>query len=383
MKRNVYTEKIINKCCIKYRNGIAVRDIVIETGVPRSTIYYWLKQYGDIDTSEEITYKKSFENMQRKYEKERQICEVLKAVNCTSSSPLKTKLYELEKLYGQYSVYVLSEALGVSRGTIYNHVLRNKKQNNSYIERRKVLSEAITKIYEESHGIFGSDKILSILQAQGYHTSKKMVRELMKKLGLKSLRFHSKKDYATWKQLHEHNNVLKRNFETEAPNLAWVSDCTQFVFNQRTYYICAILDLFSRKIVAYKISAKASTQLVTSTFKEALKARKLDKQLVFHSDRGCQYTSYSFRKLLMQYGITQSFSRGGTPYDNGAMESFFSSLKQEEIYRTSYRSFEDCKKHIGEYMVFYNSKRPHRANNYKTPDITEENYYKRKTNPSV
>ena len=85
----------------------------------------------------------------------------------------------------------------------------------------------------------------------------------------------------------------------------------------------------------------------------------------------------------MQYGITQSFSRGGTPYDNGAMESFFSSLKQEEIYRTSYRSFEDCKKHIGEYMVFYNSKRPHRANNYKTPDITEENYYKRKTNPSV
>ena len=126
MKRNVYTEKIINKCCIKYRNGIAVRDIVIETGVPRSTIYYWLKQYGDIDTSEEITYKKSFENMQRKYEKERQICEVLKAVNCTSSSPLKTKLYELEKLYGQYSVYVLSEALGVSRGTIYNHVLRNK-----------------------------------------------------------------------------------------------------------------------------------------------------------------------------------------------------------------------------------------------------------------
>ena len=77
MKRNVYTEKIINKCCIKYRNGIAVRDIVIETGVPRSTIYYWLKQYGDIDTSEEITYKKSFENMQRKYEKERQICEVL------------------------------------------------------------------------------------------------------------------------------------------------------------------------------------------------------------------------------------------------------------------------------------------------------------------
>lgn len=127
----------------------------------------------------------------------------------------------------------------------------------------------------------------------------------------------------------------------------------------------------------------ASTQLVAATFKQAFKACKPGNQLIFHSDRGCQYNSYSFRKLLIDSGVTQSFSRPGNPHDNAAMEAFFVSLKQEEIYRTSYRSFEDCKSHIKEYMNFYNFKRPHRANNYKTPNAVEENYYKKQINSAV
>lgn len=87
-------------------------------------------------------------------------------------------------------------------------------------------------------------------------------------------------------------------------------------------------------------------------------------------------------KAMMENGVTQSFSRAGNPYDNGAMESFFSSFKQEEIYRTSYRSFADCKTHIAEYMEFYNSQRPHRTNNYKTPNEKEELFYK-KTEPHI
>ena len=165
------------------------------------------------------------------------------------------------------------------------------------------------------------------------------------------------------------------------PYLLWVSDCTQFSLFKKTYHLCAILDLFSRKIIAYKISARPSTQLITSTFKMALGSRKPEGHLVFHSDRGCQYTSYSFRKLLIENNVTQSFSKPGTPYDNGVMKSFFSSFKQEEIYRTSYRSLEDCKTHIADYMQFYNEKRPHRANNYKSPNQTEEAYYKK--NPAV
>lgn len=167
MIKSKYPIDVIKKCCAKYCDGVAVRDIVKTTGVPRSTVYYWIKQYKNFTDLNDITLKKTLDNIKRKYEKSQQICEVLKSVHCTRNSPLKTKLYELEKLYGQYSVHVLCEALGVSRGTFYNHILRNKKQNTSYAQRRAVLSEAIHQIYEESHGLFGSDKILSVLYSQG------------------------------------------------------------------------------------------------------------------------------------------------------------------------------------------------------------------------
>lgn len=205
----------------------------------------------------------------------------MKLVNCTCNAPLKTKLYELEKLYGQFSVHVLCAALDVNRGTFYNHVLRNKKKDTSYTKRRRELSEAIRGIYEESHGLFGSDKILSVLSDRGFHTSKQMVRELMKEMGLKSLRSRAKKDYKIWNKLHENKNILQREFQAESPNFAWVSNCTQFVLFEKTYYLCAVLNLFSRKIIAHKISAKASTQLVTSTFKIAFEDRKTDDRLVF------------------------------------------------------------------------------------------------------
>lgn len=151
----------------------------------------------------------------------------------------------------------------------------------------------------------------------------------MKEMGLRSLRSRAKKDYPQWQKLHETKNVLQQNFSMAEPNLAWVNDCTQFTLFEKTYHLCAILDLYSRKILAYKISPKASTQLVTATFKMAYEARNPDFRLVFHSDRGCQYTSYDFRDLLINNDATQSSSRLGTPYDNGLMESFFSSFKQE------------------------------------------------------
>ena len=383
MPRNTYPIEIVIDCCKNYRAGTAVTSISKQSGIPRSTIYHWIKQYSNISDTNDIKPQKELNSIRRKYERSQQICEVLQSVNCTSHSPLKNKLYELEKLYGKYSTHVLCEALNVNRGTFYNHMLRNKKANTIYSKRRQELSDAIRKVYEESRGLFGSAKILSVLKTRGYHTSTQMIRELMKEMGLHSFRSRAKKDCAIWDRLREPKNILQQEFFADEPNLIWLSDCTQFTLFLKRYYLCAILDLFSRKIIAYKISSKASTQLVTSTFKMAYATRKPDTRLLFHSDRGSQYTSYSFRKLLIEHGVTQSFSRSANPYDNGPMESFFSSLKQEEIYRTSYRSVDDCKNHIAEYMDFYNTNRPHRANNYQTPNQTEELFYQIKTNRDV
>ncbi len=365
----------IKTCLKEYKAKTPVSQIVIKNNIPRSTIYYWIKKYKQIKNLDEIKYVSAYENEKKKNLKLLQINQVLKLVNCTINSSLQTKLKELEKLHGKFSVRVLCEALDVSRGTFYNHILRNKKEKTSYAKRRQVLSDEILKIHEESRGLFGSDKIVAVLETKGFHTSKPLVRELMKEMGIRSFRSTAKRDHSLWNKLHPPKNYLQRNFNVEKPNQVWASDCTRISFNRQSYHVCVIMDLYSRKIISYKLSQRASTQLITSTFNKALSKRYPCTPKMFHSDRGCQYTSFAFRKLLLKYNILQSFSQSGNPYDNGVVESFFSSFKQEEIYRSFYSSVKQFKQRIGEYIRFYNKDRPHRANNYKTPNQKEEAYY--------
>ena len=145
----------IKTCLKEYKSKTPVSQIVTKNHIPRSTIYYWIKKYKYIKNLEDIKYLSAYENEKKKNQKLLQINQVLKLVNCTVHSPLQTKLKELEKLYGKFSVRVLCEALNVSRGTFYNHILRNKKENTSYVKRRQVLSNEILKIYEDSRGLFG------------------------------------------------------------------------------------------------------------------------------------------------------------------------------------------------------------------------------------
>ena len=158
-----------------------------------------------------------------------------------------------------------------------------------------------------------------------------------------------------WKK-NENKNVLQQNFTVKQPNEVWVSDVTYFNHNGLVYYLCVIMDLFSRKIIAHKISKKHSTQLITKTFKAAYQLRTPQPGLIFHSDRGAPYTSYAFRELLYKNQIKQSLSRSGKPHDNAVSESFFSSLKREELYRRKYRSERELYRYIDEYIDFYNKK---------------------------
>lgn len=127
-------------------------------------------------------------------------------------------------------------------------------------------------------------------------------------------------------------------------------------------------------VVSYKIGFKNSTQLVKSTFKKAYETRQPKTELLFHTDRGTNYKSYTFCSYLQSLNVTQSFSRAHIPYDNSVMESFFSNLKREELYRRKYRSENEIIKAIDGYILFYNTKRPHSYNNYKTPLAKEEAY---------
>ena len=232
------------------------------------------------------------------------------------------------------------------------------------------MAEQIKQVYDESNQIYGARKIKAVLAERRIATSVKMVSELMQEMNLTSIRIGPKANHVKFTPVRK-TDKLKMEFSTSAPNQVWVSDVTYFKLNNKVYYICAIIDLYSRKVIAHKISLKQSTQLITSTFRTAYKERKPTKELVFHSDRGTQYTSHAFQKVLNSLGVEQSFSPSGKPCHNAVMESFFSSLKKEELYRRNYHSVEEFKACVDKYIEFYNMERPHHTLGYKTPNAYE------------
>ena len=315
--------------------------------------------------------------MKQKLQKLEQKLEILQKVNCTVSASLQEKLQELAKLYGQYSVRALCEALCVSRGTFYNHIFR-RKEVTVHDKRRTEMKEHIQAAFDEGQQRFGANKIAATLADHGVRTSPKYVAELMREMGLQSISIYSKRDYQKSGRLAKKQNILQRQFKVDEPNRVWVSDIICFKVNGKYLYVCVILDLFSSKIVAHKVSPKNSTYLVTSTFRQAYQNRNEPQQLMFHSDQGPQYTSDTFWKLLRMNKVAQSFSKSGRPHDNAVAESFFASMKREEIYRTQYHSEHQFMGSVDSYIEFYNMKRPHSTLNHKTPDGCELLHAQRK-----
>ena len=171
-------------------------------------------------------------------------------------------------------------------------------------------------------------------------------------------------------------NILHQQFDQPEPNLVWVRDFTYIRAAGRFYYLCVILDLFSRKVIAYKLSNKIDTQLAIDTVNLAVASRGKSQGVIFHTDRGCQFTSIQFRKHLDRLNMVQSFSAKAHPYDNAVMECFFKYLKKEEVNRKCYSSFSNLNNSLFEYVFgFYNSVRPHSHNNGLSPNQAEQLFF--------
>lgn len=138
--------------------------------------------------------------------------------------------------------------------------------------------------------------------------------------------------------------------------------------NYERYYPCVIIDLFSRKVVAYQIDHNQETPIAEKAFQDAYCSRNAPSGLVFHSNQGSQYTAYSFRKLLRSLKVTQSFSAPGCPYNNTVAEAFFRTIKAEEVSQHQYKTEKDLRGSVAEYINFFNNRRPHQKFGYRTPN---------------
>ena len=163
-------------------------------------------------------------------------------------------------------------------------------------------------------------------------------------------------------------NVLDRNFEASAPNRKWIADFTYLWTAEGWLYVAAVVDLFSRRVVGWSMSAAMTAQLVTDALVMAIWRRGKPDALLHHSDRGSQYSSEQFQRLMADNGVVCSMSRSGNVWDNAAMESFFSSLKIERTARKTYRTRDEARADVFDYIErFYNAKRRHSTIGYLSP----------------
>ncbi len=369
-----YTEQYKQAVIHRYENGEPLKELSRELHVGLSTLYRWRTAYCSIQTKTRTYTPKEFDSLRRNCDKLRHELEIIRLCGFLSDIPLRKRLEKLESIYTQkiYSVYELCEALQVDRGTFYNHVFRRADRTKREEEQTRLMM-LVQQVFDDNAQRYGAEKIRVILAKNGVHVSAKRISAIMRELGLQSVRTDGKKQYVA-RQRSEKRNLLQREFSAEHPNQVWVSDFTYFKLNRYWVYICVIIDLYSRKIVGWKVSRNASTNMVTSAFRNAFAARNCPLDLTFHSDRGGQYDSKTFSTLLHKCGVKRSFSRPGNPLDNAVAESFFASFKKEEAYRREYASEASFQKSVANYIEFYNCKRPHQTLLYKTPEEAEAAY---------
>jgi transposase InsO family protein len=208
------------------------------------------------------------------------------------------------------------------------------------------------------------------LRARGHEVSENTVAKLMQEHDLRAST--ARKFRHTTDSNHSHpvaKNVLNQEFEQAGPNEAWVSDITYVQTREGSLYLVCVLDLYSRRVVGWSMAERMKSGLVISALQMALQQRCPQAQeLLHHSDRGSQYASEAFQRVLRDHGITCSMSGTGNCYDNAAMESFFATLKKELIYQEDYDTRAAARQSIFEYIeVFYNRERQHSALNYQSP----------------
>ena len=264
--------------------------------------------------------------------------------------------------------------LNVNRSTYYKHF--------STPESVRVKEDKLIKVYLLIlHGRYkkrlGVNKLTLLLQREyGLKIGQTRVRRLIKFMNLPKISSRKIPTQSVKYTSGDFKNLLNRKFNPDEPNRIWASDITYLKVGSKWHYLCVIIDLFSRKIISWQLSDQPNTQLVINTFKKAYRSRNCPQGLLFHSDRGTQYSSFAFRKLLDELNIVKSFSAKSCPFDNAVVEAFFKFLKAEETNRKSYSNLADLQLSLFEYIDgFYNSKPPHSPIYFLSPNDFESNFF--------
>jgi len=269
-----------------------------------------------------------------------------------------------------YPVTVMCKVLAVSTSGYYDWC---KAGVGPRAQSNQVLDEHIAEVFHRHKERYGSPRITEELQAQGTSSSENRVARRMRIMQLKACQ--SRKFKVTTDSAHDKPvapDLIQRDFTASSMNQKWVSDITYIWTTEGWMYLAVVLDLYSRAVIGWSIQTRMTQQLVCDALTMALFRRGFPKGVIIHSDRGSQYCSTRYQRLLKANQLQCSMSRKGCCYDNAAMESYFHTLKVELVYRENYHTREQAKQSIFQYIeIYYNRQRRHSAINNQIPMMFE------------
>ena len=288
----------------------------------------------------------------------------------------------VDRLHDRFGVEPVLRVLGVPTSTFYGWVARRRRPSPRAIE-EVWLTEQIERIHAESDGTYGSPKVHAQLRREGIHVSRKRVERLMRQAGLQGAFMRQRKRSSTRRDpaATPAPDLVNRDFTAPAPNRLWVADISRIQTGEGPLWLASVRDAFSRRVVGWKASDRADTELVLGALEYALWSRQVERErLVFHCDHGAQYTAIRFTQRLVDAGARPSMGSVGDSYDNALAENFFSSLKVERVYRTTYRTREEAELDLVRWIDgWYNPRRIQRELGWLSPDEYEEAYYPRQS----
>lgn len=270
---------------------------------------------------------------------------------------MKLKYRVIERFRGKYSIQAMCRLFEVSRSGYYAWRNRQKKASKD-----QWLIDLIVECQQKCKQTYGIRRVQLWIERQtGKRVNLKVILRIMRKLNLLS-QVRRPRPYIRYeKAIHKYPNLLQRAFEQPQPNRFWVTDITYIPTEEGMSYLCAVMDLCGKMVLAYRIGSHMSSSLVTNTIRSAMhfiqQKEKVADGLALHSDQGSQYTSQAYFDLSQEYHFQPSMSSPGCPYDNAAMENFFGTLKTECLYRTHFSSRAELEQVVAEYVHFYNFQR--------------------------
>lgn len=258
--------------------------------------------------------------------------------------------------------------LGVARSTYY--AWRHRAETPT-AKRRRELAEQIKRVFDDSRQTFGCRRIAAALNREGHECSVGLVADLMRELELRAVQPRAyKRTTIPGEQPVESPDLIGRDFDpaSSAPGERLVGDITYLRTGEGWLYLATVIDLATRMVVGWQLADHMRTSLVIDALRMGIDAGLVDAEAIFHSDRGCQYTSASFHRFCKENLIRTSVGRTGVCWDNAAAESFFAALKNDMYYRHSFTTRARARFVVAEYIeVFYNRRRLHSTLGYRTP----------------